>query len=188
MPMTRPKMLAKMQPITSLVTEDVRPIVIPAPEKLLSPPIIATDDVAVCYDGRVVRNRAELALKILRQFDAEFAFEQVSDAALAGLRVHADDLAVFAADVRRINREIRHVPMQAAAPRQHRKDEAAIGDENPRQNLPGLARPRRGDAQHVPPQEELQQQRYVAQRLDVDRSEVADEPVGGEPRNADDEA
>src|SRR5664280_2693260 len=44
------KMLAKMQPIVSLVTEEVRPIHFPAPHKLLSPPIIATDDVAVGYE------------------------------------------------------------------------------------------------------------------------------------------
>src|SRR5450631_2731966 len=44
---SRIKMLAKMQPINSLVTDEVRPIHFPAPHKLLSPPIIATDDVAV---------------------------------------------------------------------------------------------------------------------------------------------
>jgi ATP-binding cassette subfamily F protein 3 len=47
---SRLKMLAKMEPIASLVTEEVRPIHIPAPEKLLSPPIIATDDVDVGYE------------------------------------------------------------------------------------------------------------------------------------------
>jgi ATP-binding cassette subfamily F protein 3 len=47
---SRLKMLAKMQPIVSLVTEEVRPIHFPAPDKLLSPPIIATDDVAVGYE------------------------------------------------------------------------------------------------------------------------------------------
>jgi ATP-binding cassette subfamily F protein 3 len=47
---SRIKMLAKMQPISSMVTEDVRPIHIPAPDKLLSPPIIATDNVAVGYE------------------------------------------------------------------------------------------------------------------------------------------
>ena len=47
---SRIKMLAKMQPIVSLVTDEVRPIHIPAPDKLLSPPIIATDDVAVGYE------------------------------------------------------------------------------------------------------------------------------------------
>ncbi|MFI4972134.1 MAG: ABC-F family ATP-binding cassette domain-containing protein, partial [Hyphomicrobiales bacterium] len=47
---SRLKMLAKMEPIVSLVTEEVRPIHFPAPHKLLSPPIIATDDVAVGYE------------------------------------------------------------------------------------------------------------------------------------------
>ena len=47
---SRLKMLAKMQPIVSMTTEDVRPINIPAPDKLLSPPIIATDSVAVGYE------------------------------------------------------------------------------------------------------------------------------------------
>jgi ATP-binding cassette, subfamily F, member 3 len=47
---SRLKMLAKLEPIVALVTEDVRPIHFPAPEKLLSPPIIATDDVDVGYE------------------------------------------------------------------------------------------------------------------------------------------
>ena len=59
---SRIKMLAKMQPISSMVTDEVRPIHIPAPEKLLSPPIIATDDVEVGYDGRVVLS--DLSLRI----------------------------------------------------------------------------------------------------------------------------
>jgi len=59
---SRIKMLAKMEPISSLVTDEVRPIHIPAPEKLLSPPIIATDDVEIGYDGRVVL--AGLSLRI----------------------------------------------------------------------------------------------------------------------------
>ena len=49
----------------------------------------------------VVGNRPELALHVLGQFDAELAFEQIRHAALAGLAVDADDLAVFAPDVRR---------------------------------------------------------------------------------------
>ena len=59
---SRLKMLAKMQPIVSLVTEEVRPIRFPAPHKLLSPPIIATDEVAVGYDGRTVLS--DLSLRI----------------------------------------------------------------------------------------------------------------------------
>ncbi len=47
---SRLKMLEKMETITALVTSDVRPIEIPHPEKLLSPPIIAIDDVTVGYE------------------------------------------------------------------------------------------------------------------------------------------
>ena len=47
---SRVKMLEKMKPITALVREDVREIAFPAPEKLLSPPIIAVDNVSVGYD------------------------------------------------------------------------------------------------------------------------------------------
>ena len=47
---SRLKMLAKMEPIAALVTQEVRPIVFPPPDKLLSPPIIAIDDVSVGYE------------------------------------------------------------------------------------------------------------------------------------------
>jgi ATP-binding cassette subfamily F protein 3 len=59
---SRLKMLARLQPIDALTIDDVREINIPAPDKLLSPPIIATDGVAVGYDGRVVL--AGLSLRI----------------------------------------------------------------------------------------------------------------------------
>ncbi len=60
---SRLKMLAKLEPIAALVAEEVRPIRIPAPEKLLSPPIIAIDDVAVGYEpGHPVLS--DLALRI----------------------------------------------------------------------------------------------------------------------------
>ncbi|MBS0530346.1 MAG: ABC-F family ATP-binding cassette domain-containing protein [Proteobacteria bacterium] len=48
---SRVKMLERMKPITALVTQDVREISFPNPEKLLSPPIIAVDDVSVGYDS-----------------------------------------------------------------------------------------------------------------------------------------
>ncbi len=47
---SRVKMLEKMKPVTALVREDVREITFPAPEKVLSPPIIAVDNVSVGYD------------------------------------------------------------------------------------------------------------------------------------------
>jgi ATP-binding cassette, subfamily F, member 3 len=52
---SRVKMLEKMAPIAAVVQSDALPINIPAPEKLLSPPIVALDDVAVGYEpGRPV--------------------------------------------------------------------------------------------------------------------------------------
>jgi ATP-binding cassette, subfamily F, member 3 len=47
---SRVKMLEKMKPVAALVTQDVREISFPPPEKMLSPPIIAVDDVAVGYE------------------------------------------------------------------------------------------------------------------------------------------
>ncbi|MEJ2624509.1 MAG: ABC-F family ATP-binding cassette domain-containing protein [Pseudolabrys sp.] len=47
---SRLKMLEKLEPIAALTTDEVRPISFPAPDKLLSPPIIATDGVAVGYE------------------------------------------------------------------------------------------------------------------------------------------
>ena len=60
---SRLKLLAKLEPIAAMVNEDVRSIDIPAPDKLLSPPIIALDRVAVGYepDKPVLRN---LSLRI----------------------------------------------------------------------------------------------------------------------------
>ena len=60
---SRLKMLAKLQPVVSLVLDEVRPISIPAPAKLLSPPIVATDDVAVGYEtGRPVLSGLSLRI------------------------------------------------------------------------------------------------------------------------------
>ena len=47
---SRIKMLEKMETISVNVLSDVQPINIPAPDKLLSPPIIALDDVSVGYE------------------------------------------------------------------------------------------------------------------------------------------
>jgi ATP-binding cassette subfamily F protein 3 len=58
---SRVKMLEKMKPVTALVTQDVREITFPEPEKKLSPPIIAADDVSVGYDrNKPVLNRVTL--------------------------------------------------------------------------------------------------------------------------------
>ena len=60
---SRVKMLERMKPIAALVTQDVREITFPAPEKMLSPPIIAVDDVSVGYDPkRPVLNRVTLRI------------------------------------------------------------------------------------------------------------------------------
>ena len=60
---SRVKMLERMKPVTALVTQDVREISFPTPEKMLSPPIIAIDDVSVGYDPkRPVLNRVTLRI------------------------------------------------------------------------------------------------------------------------------
>ncbi len=60
---SRVKMLEKMKPIAALVTQDVREISFPAPEKMLSPPIIAVDNVSVGYDPKdPVLNRVTLRI------------------------------------------------------------------------------------------------------------------------------
>jgi ATP-binding cassette subfamily F protein 3 len=59
---SRLKMLAKLEPISALVIDDVRPIHIPEPDKLLSPPIIATDAVSVGYNERVVLSGLSLRI------------------------------------------------------------------------------------------------------------------------------
>jgi ATP-binding cassette, subfamily F, member 3 len=60
---SRVKMLERMKPIAALVTQDVQEITFPHPEKTLSPPIIAVDEVSVGYDRqRPVLNRVTLRI------------------------------------------------------------------------------------------------------------------------------
>lgn len=60
---SRLKLLAKMEPVNAMVSDDVRPIVFPPPSKQLSPPIIALDDVTVGYEpGKPVLG--DLSLRI----------------------------------------------------------------------------------------------------------------------------
>ena len=60
---SRVKMLERMKPVAALVTQDVREITFPAPWKILSPPIIAVDDVSVGYDSKSpVLNRVTLRI------------------------------------------------------------------------------------------------------------------------------
>ena len=58
---SRLKLLAKLQPIDVRIEDEVRAIAIPSPDKPLSPPIIALDDMAVGYEpGRPVLRRLTL--------------------------------------------------------------------------------------------------------------------------------
>jgi ATP-binding cassette, subfamily F, member 3 len=60
---SRVKMLERMKPVTALVTQDVHEITFPQPDKLLSPPIIAADNVSVGYDPKQpVLNRVTLRI------------------------------------------------------------------------------------------------------------------------------
>lgn len=60
---SRVKMLERMKPVTALVTQDVHEIAFPQPEKMLSPPIIAVDEVSVGYDPKQpVLNRVTLRI------------------------------------------------------------------------------------------------------------------------------
>jgi len=60
---SRVKMLERMKPVAALVTEDVQEITFPHPEKMLSPPIIAVDNVSVGYDpDSPVLNRVTLRI------------------------------------------------------------------------------------------------------------------------------
>ena len=60
---SRVKMLERMKPIAALVTQDVQEITFQHPEKMLSPPFIAVDEVSVGYDPqRPVLNRVTLRI------------------------------------------------------------------------------------------------------------------------------
>jgi ATP-binding cassette subfamily F protein 3 len=60
---SRAKRLAKMEPVIAVSGDDVRPIVFPPPEKLLSPPIVAIDRVSVGYEpGKPVLRRLTLRI------------------------------------------------------------------------------------------------------------------------------
>jgi ATP-binding cassette subfamily F protein 3 len=60
---SRVKLLAKLVPIDAMIDSDARPISFPAPERLLSPPIIAMDEVSAGYEpGKPVLH--DLSLRI----------------------------------------------------------------------------------------------------------------------------
>ena len=64
--------------------------------------------------GDPLDHLAELDLQTTRQRQPVVALQQVGDAALAGLAVDADDRVVGAAEVGRIDRQVRHVPERLA--------------------------------------------------------------------------
>ena len=59
---SRLKMLARMEPVTAIVDENVLPFRWPALHRPLSPPIIAMERVSVGYGGRAVLSRLDLTL------------------------------------------------------------------------------------------------------------------------------
>src|SRR5262249_30419975 len=60
---SRLKLLAKLEPPAARVADEVREIIIPDPERLLSPPIIAFDGVAAAYEpGKPVLRRLTLRI------------------------------------------------------------------------------------------------------------------------------
>jgi len=60
---SRVKKLARLTPLAPIAEDEVRPIVIPPPAKLLSPPIIALDRVSVGYErGKPVLRRLTLRI------------------------------------------------------------------------------------------------------------------------------
>jgi ATP-binding cassette, subfamily F, member 3 len=60
---SRLKLLAKLEPTAAVVANEVREITIPAPDRLLSPPIIAFDGVTAAYEpGKPVLRRLTLRI------------------------------------------------------------------------------------------------------------------------------
>ena len=58
---SRVKMLERMKPVAAIISDEVREIHFPAPEKILSPPILALDNVAVGYEpGKPVLSKVTL--------------------------------------------------------------------------------------------------------------------------------
>jgi ATP-binding cassette subfamily F protein 3 len=59
---SRLKLLAKLEPVAAVVDDETLPIRLPSPEKPLSPPIIAFENVSVGYGERTVLSRLSLSL------------------------------------------------------------------------------------------------------------------------------
>jgi len=59
---SRLKMLEKMEPVSALVDDEILPFSLPSPQKPLSPPIIAMENVSVGYGDRVILSKLSLSL------------------------------------------------------------------------------------------------------------------------------
>ena len=79
---------------------------------------------------------------------------------------------------------------QAEAFLEHRlrQEQAAVVEKSAARQQQAVAHLRQHLEHGVVPEQQLQQQRQVADHFDVDRGEPRHQPVGGQPRDADDEA
>ncbi len=68
-----------------------------------------------------------------------------------------------------------------------REVQAAVVEKKTVAHGQALARPRQWSQHREVPEEDLQQQRNVAKHFDVDHRQLRDQPVGGKPRDAEDE-
>ncbi|MGO9135284.1 MAG: ABC-F family ATP-binding cassette domain-containing protein [Methylovirgula sp.] len=59
---SRLKMLARLEPIAAIVDGHILPFDLPSPQKPLSPPIVAMENVAAGYDGKPVLQRLSLSI------------------------------------------------------------------------------------------------------------------------------
>ena len=116
---SRVKMLEKMAPISTIVTSDVLPINIPAPEKLLSPPIVALDDVSVGYEpGRPILSG--LTLRIDND-DRIALLGSNGNGKSTLVKLIASRLAPFEGDI------VRAARLKVAYFAQHQLDELEVG-------------------------------------------------------------
>lgn len=60
---SRVKRLAKLDPISTIVEDDVLPFDLPSPERMLAPPLIAVESVAVGYGERIILDRLNLTIQ-----------------------------------------------------------------------------------------------------------------------------
>lgn len=60
---SRVKRLAKLDPISTIVEDDVLPFDLPSPERMLAPPLISIESVAVGYGDRIILDRLNLTIQ-----------------------------------------------------------------------------------------------------------------------------